>query len=123
MFDHLEYSVSDIVKARAFYGGICAALGREEIFFDAEGGELGLGADDVVSLLLFAGAPTQPRMHICMTAPNKASVDRAYAAGLAAGGTCNGEPGYRTDYGPGYYAAFMRDADGHNIEVLFREAG
>jgi catechol 2,3-dioxygenase-like lactoylglutathione lyase family enzyme len=121
MFDHVEFSVSDIAGARAFYGGICKAIGREEVFFDTEGKELGIGQDDIVSLLLFEGKPTQPRMHICLKAEAKQAVDTAHAAALSAGGTCNGKPGYREDYGPGYYAAFMRDADGHNIEVLFRE--
>lgn len=44
-----------------------------------------------------------------------------YAAGLKAGGRDNGEPGYRRHYAPGYYAAFVLDPDGNNIEFLFRD--
>ncbi len=121
MFDHVEFSVSDIAKARAFYGGICKVIGSGEVFFDGEGKELGIGKGDIVHLLLFESKPTQPRMHICLSAHTKQQVDDAYAVAIQAGGSCNGKPGYREDYGPGYYAAFMHDADGHNIEVLFRE--
>ena len=119
MFDHLEFSVSNIANARAFYGGVIQALGGEEIFFD--GKELGLGADGIVQLLLFEGAPTQPNMHLCFQAKSKDAVIAAHRAALAAGGTCNGPPGYRTNYSPDYYAAFMHDADGHNVEALFRD--
>lgn len=120
MFDHVEYSVSDIAKARAFYGGICAALGYDEVFFD--GKELGLGRGDHVQFLLYEGAATTPNMHICLIANEKESVAAAYEAALTAGGRDNGGPGYRANYGAGYYAAFAFDPDGHNIEMLFREA-
>jgi predicted lactoylglutathione lyase len=46
-------------------------------------------------------------------------VDAFYEAALAAGAKDNGAPGYRTEYWPGYYAAFVHDADGHNVEVVF----
>lgn len=118
MFDHVEFTVSDIKAARAFYGGIVAAIGGDEAFFDPP--ELGLSHNGIVALLLTQGPPHAP-MHICLKAADKASVDAAYQAAIAAKGVCNGKPGYRDDYGPGYYAAFVRDADGHNIEVLFRE--
>jgi len=118
MFDHVEFTVSDIIAARAFYGAIVAAIGGEEAFFDPP--ELGLSRDGIVTLLLTEG-PAHAPMHICLKAHDKISVDAAYAGAIAAGGVCNGKPGYRDDYGPGYYAAFIRDTDGHNIEVLFRE--
>lgn len=121
MFDHLEYSVSDIDHARAFYGGIVQAIGGTEVFFDADGHELGLGRDGVVQLLLFQGNATGPAMHVCFQAQGKDAVTTAHTVALKAGGTCNGPPGYRDHYGPGYFAAFMKDADGHNVEVLFRE--
>ncbi|MEM7614146.1 MAG: VOC family protein [Pseudomonadota bacterium] len=121
MFDHVEFRVAQITEARRFYGAICAAVGAREIFFDADVGEVGFGVGEVVTLLLTGGAATVPKMHICFRSPDKTSVERAYAAALAAGGRCNGPPGYRTDYGPGYFAAFMIDPDGHNIEALFRE--
>ena len=119
MFDHVEFSVRDLAAARRFYGGIVTAIGGAEAFSDAD--ELGLSRDGIVALLLTRGTRVPPPMHICFQAPDKAAVDASYTAALAAGGVCNGKPGYRPDYGDGYYAAFIRDADGHNIEVLFRE--
>lgn len=50
------------------------------------------------------------------------SVERAHAGALAADGTCNGKPGYRDNYGAGYFAAFVFDSDGHNVEILYRDA-
>ncbi|MEO1294158.1 MAG: VOC family protein, partial [Pseudomonadota bacterium] len=85
------------------------------------GVDLGFGSGGVVPLLLTQGAATLPRMHLCFAARNKEAVEKGYAGAVAAGGTCNGEPGYRPQYSPGYYAAFILDHDGHNVEVLFRE--
>lgn len=121
MFDHVEFSVARIDAARRFYGPVCAAVGAREIFFDEEGRVVGFGSGDIVRLLLTEGAPTAPKLHICFSAQDKKSVEAAYTAALSGGGVCNGKPGYRDHYGPGYYAAFMLDPDGHNVEALFRE--
>ena len=122
MFDHLEFSVTDIKAARQFYGPICIAIGGREIFFDEEGKSVGFGFGDIVQLLLTEGQQTTPKLHVCFIAQNKESVKRAHAGALAAEGTCNGKPGYRDDYGVGYFAAFVLDSDGHNVEILYREA-
>ena len=55
--------------------------------------------------------------HFCFIAPSRESVDAFHAAGLAAGGADDGAPGPRPDYGPGYYACFLRDPDGHKVEA------
>ena len=57
--------------------------------------------------------------HVAFEAKNKEEVDAFYKKALELGGTDNGGPGYRTDYWPGYYAAFIHDPDGHNIEVVY----
>lgn len=62
-------------------------------------------------------------LHICFTAPSRQSVDALHAAGIAGGGRDNGRPGLRSDYGPGYYAAFLSDLDGYRIEAYFDEQG
>ena len=121
MFDHVEYTVTDIHSARAFYGAICHAIGATERFFDQDTLCAGFGINDIVHMLLTEGAATTPPMHICFTAPDKHAVEKAYNGAIAAGGTCNGKPGYRDEYEPGYYAAFIHDADGHNVEILYRE--
>jgi catechol 2,3-dioxygenase-like lactoylglutathione lyase family enzyme len=60
-------------------------------------------------------------MHIAFIAPDRASVNAFYAEALAAGGRDNGKPGIRDNYSPNYYAAFVIDPDGHNIEAVCRE--
>lgn len=121
VFDHLEFSVEDIDAARRFYQPVCIAIGGSEIFFDDEAKSVGFGFDDVVQLLITGGEPTTPKFHICFRAQSKDSVERAHAGALAAGGACNGKPGYRDNYGVGYFAAFVFDHDGHNVEILYRE--
>jgi len=56
--------------------------------------------------------------HWCFRAPNRAAVDAFHTAGLAAGGRCDGPPGLRPDYHPGYYAAFLLDPDGNRVEAV-----
>lgn len=121
MFDHVEFSVGDIDDARRFYKAIGQPIGIEEIFFDEEGRSAGFGVDGVVRLLITGGRKTVPTLHICFSANSKASVETAYANALAAGGIDNGKPGYRDHYAKGYFAAFLHDPDGHNVEILFRE--
>ncbi len=56
--------------------------------------------------------------HVALRAASRAAVDRFHAAGLKAGAKDNGAPGLRTDYAPDYYAAFLLDADGNNVEAV-----
>ena len=60
--------------------------------------------------------------HVAFSAPNRAAVDRFHAAGLKTGGRDNGKPGLRADYSPSYYAAFLIDPDGNNVEAVCMEA-
>lgn len=62
-------------------------------------------------------------MHIAFVAEDRDSVDRFHRAGIAAGASDNGAPGLRTQYHPHYYAAFLIDPDGHNIEAVCHKAG
>ncbi|EHA1206468.1 VOC family protein [Vibrio alginolyticus] len=56
--------------------------------------------------------------HIAFNAPSKESVDLFYTTALELGGTCEGKPGLRPEYGESYYAAFVRDLDGNKIEAV-----
>lgn len=112
LIDHIHLRVSDLAAAKSFYRAILGALGRpptyesdEAISFD----ELWIDAAD-------KAGPS--RVHLAFQAPDQETVKRFYEAGLAAGGRDNGGPGER-DYHPGYYAAFLLDPDGHNIEAVF----
>jgi predicted lactoylglutathione lyase len=75
----------------------------------------------VTGLLIFEGELGPRRLHICFSASSAEQVAAAYEAGLKAGGRDNGGPGYREHYSPGYYAAFLFDPDGNNIEFLYRD--
>jgi catechol 2,3-dioxygenase-like lactoylglutathione lyase family enzyme len=121
MFDHVEFPVGAIKASRDFYEAVLTELGHEEFFFDAKAGSAGFGTGDITGLLIFKGELGPRRSHICFTAPSREQVGAAYAAGLKAGGKDNGGPGYREQYSPGYYAAFVFDPDGNNIEFLFRD--
>ena len=73
-----------------------------------------------VEVLWLHPATTKPAggTHIAFRAADRAAVDRFHRAGLAAGGRDNGAPGVRADYSPTYYAAFLLDPDGHNVEAV-----
>jgi len=117
LIDHVQLVVTDLDASRRFYEAVFAALGipiggSEASFFWAD--ELFVSSIDSEAA---QGAPTG-RMHLAFQAADRAMVRAFYEAGLAAGGRDNGAPGLRL-YHPGYYAAFLLDPDGHNIEAVF----
>lgn len=116
LIDHVQLVVRDLAASKRFYA---AALGALEI--PIHEGEGYFWADELfVSPLdspAAAGKLTGPT-HLAFSAPDRATVERFHAAALAAGGKDNGEPGERP-YHPGYYAAFVHDPDGNNIEVVY----
>lgn len=117
LIDHVQLVVADLKKSRRFYEAVFAALnipvsGEGEGFFWAD--ELFISTKDSLAA---QGALTG-RHHLAFQARDKAVVAAFHAAGLAAGGTDNGKPGDRP-YHPGYYAAFLLDPDGNNIEAVF----
>lgn len=122
MIDHTGILVADIAKSRAFYAAALAPLGYSIHldFGDAVGfGEgSGPGADPGGDFWLARGEPCLPRTHIAFRAADPAVVAAFHAAALAAGATDNGAPGLRPRYHEGYYAAFVLDPDGYNIEAV-----
>ena len=107
--DHLQLRVADLDATRRFYTAVLEALGRELI---AEPGHLRID-----ELHISDNGPVTANLHLAFQAADHEAVQRFHAAGLAAGGTDNGGPGER-DYRPGYYAAFVLDPDGNNIEAV-----
>jgi catechol 2,3-dioxygenase-like lactoylglutathione lyase family enzyme len=117
MYDHIGLRVKDLDAAARFYEAVLAPLG----FVAGSSGEgyAGFGPKDAPALWLHAhkgGAGTGA--HVCFSAPSRAAVDKFHAEGLKAGARDNGKPGLRTDYGPKYYAAFIVDLDGNNVEAV-----
>ncbi|MBU1323748.1 MAG: VOC family protein [Alphaproteobacteria bacterium] len=117
LIDHLHLVVRDIEASRRFYGTLLEVLGvpiggDEETFFWAD--ELFVSSADSPA----ATGKLTGRHHLAFQARDRAMVDAWHAAGLKAGGTDNGAPGERP-YHPGYYAAFLLDPDGNNVEAVF----
>jgi catechol 2,3-dioxygenase-like lactoylglutathione lyase family enzyme len=121
VFDHVEFPVAAIGPSRKFFAAVLGELEIEEFFFDRKAGSAGFGAGEVTGLLIFEGDFGPRRLYVCFSASSSEQVAAAYAAGLNAGGRDNGGPGYRKDYAPGYYAAYLLDPDGNNIEFLYRD--
>jgi len=77
-----------------------------------------VAADDASALWISQGRPHEPALHLAFAAADRAGVDAFHKAALDAGGRDNGAPGIRDNYGPNYYAAFVLDPDGNNIEAV-----
>ena len=115
MYDHIGLRVKDVEAARRFYRATLEALGLIE---DKSGG---FGPAGAPSLWLHEEPQLAGGAHIAFQAKNREAVERFHAAGLEAGGKDNGKPGLRTDYGPCYFAAFLIDPDGNNVEAVCQE--
>jgi len=121
MFDHIDFAVRDLVRSRAFYTAALAPLGivpTIEIKRNDGREGTGFGRDGRARFWIGGGRILDGRLHVAFTAPSQAAVDAFHAAAVAAGGSDNGEPGPRLRYGRDYYAAFVIDPDGHNVEAV-----
>jgi catechol 2,3-dioxygenase-like lactoylglutathione lyase family enzyme len=124
MIDHVGFSVADYETSKTFYLKALAPLGYGLIMeVPAEQTEAGFAAAgfgvDRKPDFWIAGEGKLPRpVHVAIVVKHRATVDAFHRAGLAAGGKDNGAPGLRPHYHPNYYAAFVLDPDGHNIEAV-----
>jgi catechol 2,3-dioxygenase-like lactoylglutathione lyase family enzyme len=117
MFNHITLKVSDFKKSLAFYRAVLGPLGFEEQSLDEAGKSVGFGPKGKPQLWLAEGKP-RSTAHVAFDARNRDAVKRFYGQALEAGGKDNGPPGVRTDYAENYYAAFVLDPDGNNIEAV-----
>ncbi len=120
LIDHLQLVVSDLAAAKRFYQAVLKALdvpmgGEGEDFFWAD--ELFVSSKDSKA----AQGHLTGRAHFAFQAKDRDQVKAFHAAAVAAGGRDNGAPGERP-YHPGYYAAFVTDPDGNNVEAVFHGA-
>ena len=124
MIDHIGLCVADYARAKAFYTAALAPLGVTLVLeFPAEATEAGFaaagfGRDGKPDLWIDGAGRTTPPLHIAITARTRAEVDAFHKAAIDAGATDNGAPGPRPHYHPDYYAAFVHDIDGHNLEAV-----
>jgi catechol 2,3-dioxygenase-like lactoylglutathione lyase family enzyme len=124
VLDHLSLGVADLPRAVAFYDAALAPLGYVRLWAHERGAGYGPAGSEDEPLQLRAQPNARapgPGWHLALAAPSRAAVDGFHAAALAAGGTDEGAPGLRPQYGPGYYAAFVRDLDGHRLEAVLHE--
>jgi len=121
MLDHIGLAVRDLAKSRAFYEAALAPLGITvlQVIDQNEAGGTAVMMGDSEPFFVFADNE-QPGegTHVAFRASSREQVDRFYEAAMAAGGKDNGAPGIRAQYHANYYAAFVHDPDGINVEAV-----
>ena len=122
MLDHLGFPVSDYARSKAFYEKALVPLGYSLIMEVAQTANdlpaAGFGANGKPDFWIGGEGGLSKPIHVAITANDRATVDAFHRAAMAAGGKDNGPPGLRPHYHPNYYAAFVLDPDGHNIEAV-----
>jgi catechol 2,3-dioxygenase-like lactoylglutathione lyase family enzyme len=122
MLDHAGFPVSDYARSKAFYLQALAPLGYALVMevqqHENDAPAAGFGANGKPDLWIGGEGGLQRPIHIAIAAQDRAAVDAFYRAAIAAGGKDNGAPGLRPHYHPNYYAAFVLDPNGHNIEAV-----
>lgn len=123
MIDHITIEVSDLDKSKLFYEkafaplGFSLAFGKDGIFWAFD-----VGDGCLFEIQSTGEKPPLTHLHVAFRVKSKAEVDAFYRAALEAGAADNGAPGPRPDYAENYYACFVLDPDGYNIEAMINEA-
>src|ERR1700754_2643387 len=124
MLHHVSVGVRDVERAMAFYDPVLKALGYKRVVNFLPGAVAYGESRDKPEF--WVGLPHDQKIpnggngtHVAFSARGRAAVNKFHEAALAAGGSNNGEPGPRPDYGPAYYGAFIYDLDGNKIEAVF----
>lgn len=124
MLDHIGLAVSDLRRSKLFYRAALAPLGYGPTVEEEDAAGFGVTSghgrspDPGGDFWIWQGTPAPPLPHIAFSAGSRRAVDAFFEAALAAGGRDNGAPGLRPHYHAGYYAAFVLDPDGYNIEAV-----
>jgi catechol 2,3-dioxygenase-like lactoylglutathione lyase family enzyme len=118
MIDHIGLRSRDVAALVKFYEAALAPLGWTKLMeFAGSAGFGGAGKP-----VLWIGGGDGSALHLALAAPSRAAVDAFHKAALGAGAKDNGEPGLRPEYHPNYYAAFVIDPDGNNLEAVSHQA-
>ena len=119
MIDHIGFEVTDLERSSRFYDAVLYALGARRMVQSEH--VVAYGVNEPQVWIVMRGRDPGPSYgHLALRASGKAAVDAAYKSGLATGGTDDGPPGMRPQYGARYYAAYLRDPDGLRVEVVSR---
>ncbi len=114
--DHISVHVRDLKRARKFYEASLGAVGMKvNLDFSSA---FGMGSKKEKIFWLVRDRKASGNGHYALRVARRDEVDAFYSAALAAGGVDNGAPGPRPDYGSNYYAAFVKDAEGNNLEMV-----
>ena len=116
MYDHIGLNVKDYEASKRFYDGAFASLGYGVVMEFP--GACGYGPEGKPEFWIAQREPFGTGTHVAFASPDRETVDAFYKAALAAGGKDNGPPGVRKEYHEHYYAAFIHDPDGNNVEVV-----
>ncbi len=125
---HVGIPVTDAARSKVFYQAALAPLGMKVSMettpdqTESGGTAIGFGSDGQAGLFWIGdNEKVGEGVHVAFEAESREQVDNFYTAALAAGGSDNGAPGLRPHYAPNYYAAFVYDPDGANIEAVFMD--
>ena len=116
MIDHVTANVGDIERGKGFYAQALEPLGYKLAMEFP--GAAGFGSGEGIPDFWLGSNEERGATHVAFSAPDRAAVDAFYEAAIAAGGKDNGAPGLRPQYHETYYAAYVHDADGNNIEAV-----
>jgi catechol 2,3-dioxygenase-like lactoylglutathione lyase family enzyme len=116
VIDHVGLEVRDYRRSKQFYGAALKPLGFE-LAMEFEGRMGGFARDGKPWFWIRQGEPAAG-VHVAFRAADTDAVDAFHAAAIGAGGKDNGGPGLREHYHPTYYAAFVHDPDGNNVEAV-----
>ena len=119
MIDHISLRVQDFSRAVDFYKSALAPLGYKVLMEFPN--VAGMGADGKADLWIMQSEQSPSPTHIAING-ERPQIQAFHEAALTSGGTDNGPPGLRLDYHPNYYAAFVLDPEGNNIEVVCHDA-
>jgi catechol 2,3-dioxygenase-like lactoylglutathione lyase family enzyme len=120
MLDHVSLGVTDLRRSIAFYDAALAALGVVRVWTKEDAAGYGPpGGEDRLALFTRTGVLPSAGTHLAFTASAEQQVHFFHAAAISSGGTDDGPSGPRPRYGPGYVAGFVKDPDGHRLEVVF----
>ena len=120
IIDHVGLAVTDFGRSSSFYTATLGTLGFRPLAQFSEGGQEHAGyGKDGPSFWIGTGKRYPGEAHVAFVATSRAEVDAFHMTALANGGRDNGKPGLRRHYHANYYAAFVLDPDGHNIEAVY----
>jgi len=121
MFDHVQIKVKDFKSSRVFYETVLATLGYAVVLEFKNVVGIGIDPHNMFEVgQALEDSPLSASVHLAFVADSEESVRRFHEVALSLGAKDNGAPGLRPEYEEGYFAAFVIDPDGHNLEAVYK---